>query len=312
MDLVDLFSGGGGSSTGYHMAGFETKVAIDHELHCVNTFKLNHGNVVYQKDISTLHSNFILEKLKSKPAVVTASPPCEPYTSANEKRIKNPFERMFIDPIGRLMIDAIRLIADIDPEFYTIENVTGILDGDSKDLLRDEFDRVGLGKPYFNVIEAEEWGVPSKRTRVIISNIRINSPRKRKITVMEAIGDLPPPNYPHEYEYHYTIPISTKRASKIPLLSYGEGLVYFPGANNEYKNYMRLHPDRVAPVIMGKSRFIHPYEDRLLTPAEHARLMTFPDTYKYWGNSEQIYDVIGEAVPPKVTYEIGKQFIKKL
>ena len=61
---------------------------------------------------------------------------------------------------------------------------------------------------------------------------------------------------------------------------------------------------------MGKSRFIHPFFDRLLTVFEQGRLMTFPDDYNYVGSIEQIFDIIGEAIPPKITKEIGLQIIK--
>jgi DNA (cytosine-5)-methyltransferase 1 len=63
---------------------------------------------------------------------------------------------------------------------------------------------------------------------------------------------------------------------------------------------------------MGKSSFFHPFEDRLLTPREHARLMTFPDNYKFMGGTTQVYDIIGEAVPPLLTEQIGNQFISNM
>lgn len=312
MELVDLFCGGGGSSTGYHAAGFKTTFAVDKEYHCINTFNANHGNVARQLDISELRSEVISKQIKNKPTLVTASPPCEPYTSANENRIKDPIMRMFDDPIGRLMIHAIRLIADLEPEFYTIENVAGILQGENKSLLKEEFNRVGLGDPVFNVIEAADWGIPSHRLRVIISNKKLTVPNLPRKTVMDAIGDLPEPNYPHEFEDHITIPVPKKHQKKLVTLPQGEGLVYFRGANKQYVNYKRLYPNEPAPVVMGKSSFFHPFEDRLLTPREHARLMTFPDDYKFIGGTTQVYDIIGEAVPPYLTQQIGEQFISKM
>ncbi len=307
MKLVDLFCGGGGSSTGFHQAGFDTKVAIDFAEHCVNTFNLNYPNTAIQRDISTLRSEPILELAGGKPDFVTASPPCEAYTSANEHRIKDPYARMYDDEVGRLMIHAIRLIGDLEPEFFMIENVMGIYEGDGPELLQEEFDQNGLGKVYFNKVQAIDYGVPSNRLRAIITNFKIKSPNYRSIKVNDAIGDLPDPNYPDEYEYHYNPSINPKYAKKIPNVNAGNGIVHFSGASAQMKNWVRLFGDRVAPTVMGKSKFIHPTEDRILTPLEHARLMTFPDNYKYWGSNEQIYDIIGEAVPPKLTYEIGKQ-----
>lgn len=312
MKLVDLFCGGGGSSTGFHMAGFQTSVAVDFAEHCVNTFNRNYGNIAIQRDISKLRSEELLDITGEKPFFVTASPPCEAYTSANENRVKDPFSRMYDDEVGRLMIHAIRLIGDLEPEYFMIENVMGIYDGDGKELLQEEFYRVGMGKVYFNTVQATEWGVPSNRLRAIITNFPLKNPRLRALTVDECIGDLPSPNQPDEFEYHFIQNISEKYENKIPLLSQGNGLVHFSGAHKQMRNWLRLFGDRIAPTIMGKSKFIHPHEDRILSPQEHARLMSFPDNYKYWGSMDQIYDVIGEAVPPKLTFEIGKQVMSLL
>ena len=311
MKLVDLFCGGGGSSSGFHQAGFESLAAVDRERYCVNTYNANFGKVAFKNDISHLRSETILRRTNGeKPTVVTASPPCEPFTLANSTRVKDPFERLFDDPIGRLSLDAIRLIGDLEPEFFVIENVAGLLDGNGRKYLREEISRIGY-KSYFHLVNADQFGVPSQRLRVIISNFQIQEPKLKSQTVLEAIETLPPPNYPHEFDDHVTLPISENYEKKLPTVNHGEAIVLFQGAQTDMKNYIRIYPENICPVIMGKSRFIHPTEDRLLTPREHARLMGFPDNHKFVGGWEQIYDMIGEAVPPPVTFEIAKQ-IRKL
>ncbi|OLS25420.1 MAG: Modification methylase HaeIII [Candidatus Heimdallarchaeota archaeon LC_2] len=310
MDLIDLFCGGGGSSRGFHLMGFKTICAIDQVPSCIITYNKNFGNVAMSADISNLRSEIILEKAKKKPFVVTASPPCEPFTLANENRIANPFDRLFDDQIGRLTIDAIRLIGDLDPEFFVIENVKGILDGEGKKLLAEEIESLGLGKPFFTIINAERFGVPSYRTRVLITNFKINFPNLKPVSLFQAINDLPDVNYPHEFDDHITSTLNEKHMKKIPNLPAGEGLVYYRGAKTEMRNYIRLKFEDPAPVIMGKSRYVHPTEDRLLTPREHARLMSFPDEHKFYGTLEEKYDMIGEAVPPLITKSIAAQLIK--
>ncbi|MHA2502638.1 MAG: DNA cytosine methyltransferase [Candidatus Kariarchaeaceae archaeon] len=309
-EIVDLFCGGGGSSEGLHQAGFQTKFAIDMNEHAVLTFNSNHGNVAIEGDVSTLRSERIMKKLDGKPVLVTASPPCEPFTAANSKRISSPFSRLFDDTEGRLMLHALRLISDLDPEFWMIENVRGIIEGGNKKLLKEEATDLGLGKPYFNWIEAHKFGVPSYRTRIIISNFEIKTPKKRKVSVRDAIGDLPNPRYPSDYPYHEYLPVTEKYQDAMLTQEPGHGLVFFFGSNKDYQNYIRLHYDKPAPVVMGKSKFVHPEQDRILTPFEHARLMTFPEDYIYRGNRERIYDMIGEAVPPLLTREIGNQIME--
>ena len=62
MKLIDLFCGGGGSSTGFHMAGFKTTVAVDQETHCIDTFNANYPETAIYGDISVLRSETLLEK----------------------------------------------------------------------------------------------------------------------------------------------------------------------------------------------------------------------------------------------------------
>ncbi|MHA2249250.1 MAG: DNA cytosine methyltransferase [Candidatus Kariarchaeaceae archaeon] len=312
MQLVDLFCGGGGSSSGFHQAGFDTSMAFDLAWHCVKTYNSNFGNVAVQADLSQIRYEPIIKQTGSKPMLVTASPPCEPFTTANVNRLKNPYDRFYNDNTGGLMLHAIRLIADLDPDFFMIENVKGILEGESKQILLEELERVGIDSPYFHTISAPRWGIASHRTRILITNFKISEPNVKERTVMDAIGDLPDPNYPYENEFHKFTPVSPIHQKKMITLPPGEGLIYFRGIGNDLKNYIRLHENRPAPVIMGKSRFIHPIDDRLLTPLEHARLMGFPDSHIYCGTREEIYDVIGEAVPPKITFEIGKQILNQL
>ena len=88
--------------------------------------------------------------------------------------------------------------------------------------------------------------------------------------------------------------------------------MFFRGANKEYGNFTRLSWNMLAPTVMGKSRFIHPLDDRLLTPREHARLMSYPDNHLFLGTIDQQFNLVGESVPPFLTFLMGKLFRKKL
>ena len=73
-----------------------------------------------------------------------------------------------------------------------------------------------------------------------------------------------------------------------------------------------MHPRRHAPTVMGSSRFIHPYEDRLLTVREQARLMGFPDYHVFLGGKDAQYDMVGEAVPPPLAKAIAGEVLRYL
>ena len=72
--------------------------------------------------------------------------------------------------------------------------------------------------------------------------------------------------------------------------------------------YGRLDKNSCAPTITTRfdtpsgGRFIHPVEDRTLSPREGARIQSFPDSFKFLGNKTSVYKQIGNAVPPKLAY----------
>ncbi len=226
-------------------------------------------------------------------------PPCEAFTAANFKRMPNPLDRLYRDPRGILTLHFIRIVGDMRPKVFVMENVSQIAAGPLREALRKEFGRVGYKKIYFNVLRAEDYGTPSRRTRMFISNIRIRPRRvRRRVTVWEAIGDLPDPRGFHDVPNHEYVSLSRRKLRRIMRLRWGESLITFVGGDGVAKhNYIRLNPHQIAPPVMGKSRFIHPFQDRLLTVREHARLMGFPDTFIFYGGRDTQFDQVGEAVP---------------
>ena len=82
-------------------------------------------------------------------------------------------------------------------------------------------------------------------------------------------------------------------------------------------SYRRIAPDRPAATIttasghVGSDRTLHPWENRVLSPAECACLQTFPPDFEWggainaWGHTP-VRQMIGEAVPPLFTELHGK------
>lgn len=76
--------------------------------------------------------------------------------------------------------------------------------------------------------------------------------------------------------------------------------------------YGRLCWYEQAPTITTRfdtpagGRFIHPIEDRTLSPREAARIQSFPDDFIFYGNKTSICKQIGNAVPPKISYFLAR------
>ncbi len=312
--VVDLFSGAGGFSRGFDEAGFTTLLGIDNHPAAAKSFKANFPRaVVLSEDVKTVTGDDIRELIGSTDVdVVLASPPCEPFTGANPKRQKHPVDRLYKDPAGQLFLHAIRLIGELSPRLFFIENVKGILENEIQDSIRRELRRTGYREVYFNVVNAEDHGVPSRRIRVIVSNIKLELPREPKITVGKALLGLPPPGSPYPPNHEYTT-LSRSKARRVKRVKWGGHLVSFTGANGRrLPNMIRLDPRKPAPTVLGSSQFIHPYEDRLLTVREQARLMGFPDYHVFLGSRDAQYNQVGEAVPPPLSYRIAKAALAKL
>ncbi|MCC6011092.1 MAG: DNA cytosine methyltransferase [Desulfurococcaceae archaeon] len=298
--FIDLFSGAGGFSLGFYLTGkFQPILAIDNFKPAAETYKANFPEVlVLVEDIRDLREDDLLKIAKpGEIDLVIGSPPCEPFTGANPSRQRNPLDRLYTDQQGQLVLHFIRIVGYYKPRVFIMENVPAIAESQLREALVYEFKRIGYKHVYFNLLNAEHYGTPSRRRRVFISNIPIKPPRVEKpVTVSEALSDLPPPTTiipnhdpPPELPYRKLRRVACKR--------WGEALIYFHGAKKLIPNLIRLNPSDLAPTVMGSSRFIHPFENRLLTVREQARLMGFPDTFIFTGGRDSQYNMIGEAVP---------------
>jgi len=99
--FIDLFSGAGGFSLGFAQEGFRDLLAIEIDNSATQTYSFNFPDTPIMKaDIRTIHSLQIESKISETPDVILASPPCEPFTSANTARQKDPFDRFYKDPEG--------------------------------------------------------------------------------------------------------------------------------------------------------------------------------------------------------------------
>jgi DNA (cytosine-5)-methyltransferase 1 len=290
LEILDLYCGAGGFSFGFSEAnpGFNIRLAIDNNEWAVQTFRQNHpSSQVIKADITKIHSLDILEMLNGKePDIIIASPPCEAFSSANANRRKNDYDRLYSDETGRNLLHTIRIIKNLSPKFFFIENIKHIASVNMQEYIKQEFKGSGYKKIHFNMENALKYGIASFRKRVFISNIALpsNMSLKKKVTIRAAFKGLPDPFSFHSLKNHEILFPNRKMAKKIPKMKSNTALVYFQGSQKKsYRNYVKLPLNTFAPTVMGKSRFIHPLEHRLCTVREHARLMSYPDHFEFKG-----------------------------
>jgi DNA (cytosine-5)-methyltransferase 1 len=313
--VLDLFCGAGGFSHGFASTFKGTHLAVDADPLPLSTYSKNYPDAkVLQTDIGTLHSDDIIEIMGGPPDIIVASPPCEEYSIANPDSRSSAIERIYGTGTARLLLDTIRLIGDLSPKVYVVENVAALLQSGGRTIAHREFSRAGIDDMQFNLIRAHRHGNPSKRLRLFMSNVELKLPRKRAPTVIETINDLPPLGIDALFEYHDPIPnheypvVSKERMKKIRKTSWGRGARHFRISKTKaLPNWVRLFPDMISTSIIGLSRYIHPFEDRLLTVREHARLMSYPDDFVFLGHMDSQYNQVGESVPPLIAQLIAEE-----
>ncbi|MAE33745.1 MAG: DNA (cytosine-5-)-methyltransferase [Oceanospirillaceae bacterium] len=197
--IVDLFSGCGGFGLGAELAGFETYLAVDVDSVLNSSYQLNFPNAItVTMDLSkTTESEWA--KLLQNESIdgVIGGPPCQAYSRMGRREAN--------DPRRNLVYHFYRNVKIIKPKFFVMENVEGILDNgnfteveESIKLISSEYEVVG---PV--VINALDCGAPTSRKRVVIVGYKktyfdaISEAdfefRKKHVTVLEAISDLPGP-----------------------------------------------------------------------------------------------------------------------
>jgi len=305
--VLDLFAGGGGFSLGMTQAGHQVQRAVENHRPKAETYRANFPHVeLTEHDIQDL-------VIRDAFDVVVGGPPCEPYTPANPGRQARPLDRLHRDRVGQLVLQFMRVAADVRPKAFVMENVVQVCEGPLRPELTRIFAEWGFPKLHFNELRAEDAGAPSHRLRMFVSDHRLDLPRKASPPpVREVLAGLPPPGS-RGVANHEPHPLSPDKRARVQRLGPGQSLYSYTSATGKtHDNWLRLDGDKPCPTVLGNSRFIHPDEPRLLTPREHARLMGFPDDFVLKGGRDQQYDAVGEAVPPPLAKAIGLQIAAAL
>lgn len=201
---IDLFSGCGGLTKGFSMAGIRSIFASDIDENCEKTFRRNFPGVPFLcKDITLIKKEEVDELIGGViPDIIIGGPPCQGFSLANKRRNK-----VADDPRNRLFFGFVKFINWYSPRVFVMENVKGLLSmkgGEVLETILNEFRHAGDFGGYdveYKVLLASDFGVPQNRERVIIIGTRHDLnlrprhpdplPLDHRITVDEAISDLP-------------------------------------------------------------------------------------------------------------------------
>lgn len=157
---LDLFSGAGGLSLGFLMAGGSPVGSVDFDANSIKTFETNFTMSRHNRNVSI--ERWMPTKAEKKIDVIMGGPPCQGFSLARGTRFVD-------DPRNTLYKHFVRIVKEIMPSWVVMENVEGILSiGSGKVLsqILEDFDDVGYQLEY-RVVNMAAFGVPQTRRRAI-------------------------------------------------------------------------------------------------------------------------------------------------
>ncbi len=337
---VDLFCGVGGLTYGLQKAGIPVVAGIDIDKSCEYAYEHNNKCQFIAKSVDEVTGKEIKEFLKGADIkILVGCAPCQPFSN-HQKDKKNRDKHKD----WKLLYEFARLVRETRPHIVSMENVPEL----AKEKVFSDFIFILKAEGYFvsyKVVNVADYGVPQRRKRLILLASRIkkielmDATHNQYVTVREAIGNLPPVAAGEKNEtdmLHIACTLSELNLKRIRHSTPGgtwrdwpEELIcecHKKEKGSSYASvYGRMRWNDLSPTITtqyigyGTGRFGHPEQDRALTIREGAILQSFPATYAFVSESDEIFlrniaRHVGNAVPPRLGEIIGlsiQQHIKK-
>ena len=331
---IDIFCGIGGLSYGLTQADIEVVAGLDSDDSCSTAFERNIGAKFISADIAEydfgdMASYFEKDSVK----VLVGCPPCQPFSSYTFKTRNRTSDTRW-NLIG-YFVDAIDII---EPDVISMENVRGIIKTDVFNDFVEQVQRRGF-RIDFEVVYCPDYGIPQNRSRLVLIGSKLGEigipvkthSKDQYLKVADAIQQLPglmagetsDDDILHRCRKLNTLNLTRIRHSKPngTWREWNKDLLppcYRKATGKTYPSvYGRMGWNQVSPTITtqfynyGSGRFGHPEQDRALSLREGALLQTFPDYFDFGDHvtMSTIGRQIGNAVPPRLGYVIGKEII---
>lgn len=321
--VISTFSGCGGSSLGYKLAGCKVRLAVEWEENAVLTYRANYPTTpVFHGDIASLSVERARELAGLAPDeeldIFDGSPPCQGFSTAKRGG------RDAGDPRNQLFREYARLLEGLRPRAFIMENVRGMIMGQMRPIFEEIIAtlRACGYRVKARLLNAKWYGVAQSRERVIFVGFRDDlgiepsHPEPtvtRPVTAREAlegvvVKDKPPP-LADRYMFFWRRMRPGRSAKDAVMLEIGD---------DGWFGISKLHPDKPANTIVktvridGFGAVYHYDEPRVLAIEEIMRLSSFPDDYVFLGDFHDRWARIGNCVPPFLMKAVAAHVRAKL
>lgn len=324
---ISLFSGAGGTDTGLHFAGFKTLFANDVEMNAIETFWHNldkSKSIAVCGDITQIR----LPRFPGKKIhLLTAGFPCQPFSNAGDRMGTS-------DPRGQLYLSVLKAVDHFKPEVVLLENVRGITTSlhNGKlviETIMENLEEKGY-KVSFKLIDASDHRVGQRRLRLLIVGTKkkthfIFPPAKGKEgLLMGQILGISTERIPNSEERVKLSPGTEKMLELVPTGGSWKDVPYAkltPRFKKIRDNMKRYHAPKfyrkftkndicgtmTAAFTPENSCVWNPCSDKLMTVRDCARIQSFPDWFEFKGSTlRSKHKQIGNAIPPRLAFEIGR------
>jgi DNA (cytosine-5)-methyltransferase 1 len=316
LTAVSTFSGGGGSSTGLHMAGWRIPWASEFIPAARDTYLANWGDHTYVdgRDIREVKVHDILDHTGLRPGeldLFEGSPPCSGFSLMGTKSkdwakpgVVKPYSDGVKQRVDDLFDEWLRLVEGLQPKMVLAENVPAMLTTGRAyyDSIHARLQDMGYS-PSAGIFNAMHYGAATFRKRLIIWGVR------------KDIG--PAPRAPRRNEHGYDLRDALAGGAFTPLseeerqamlcddcMNGREWHKLQPGGTSEaFAQIHRCSWNRAMPGITasggrGAAGPMHPDECRNFHPREQAWLFGYPPDYTFTGNLTKQTERIGRSVAP--------------
>jgi len=316
-NAISTFSGCGGSSTGYRMAGFKILWASEFIDAARDSYAANKApyTILDGKDIRQVQVADILHAINMKPGeldLFDGSPPCASFSTAGKREAGWGKVKKYSDKSQRtddLFFEFSRLVRGVQPKVFVAENVSGLVKGTAKGYFLEilkELKSCGY-RVSCKVLDAQWLGVPQARQRTIFVGVREDL----------GIDPVHPKPLPYRHTVRDALQFATAPSveSEADISRYAIGAEWDnlkPGEGSEkYLNLKRTRIDGPSHCISADggnpstAGVCHPTEKRKFTIAELKRICGFPDDFILKGTYAQQWERCGRAVPPVMMMHIA-------
>ena len=321
--VASTFSGCGGSSLGYKLAGFDVVFASEFVPLAAATYRANAPTVeVDERDIRDLSGHELRERF-GEIDVLDGSPPCASFSIAGKRADDWGTTKSYSGRVQRtddLFDEYARLVEELRPRSFVAENVAGFTQGVAIGYARRTTARLRAAGYHVAArrLDAQWLGVPQHRERTIILGVRTDvgppptfpKPQADRVGMREALGDhIDGQLMTRDFGEHG----GQRRSPTLPSMTIcsstqgGNGrwpasVAFAPAGPDPETGFHAVVSERIRRAFPTSSvRYFHLNEVR--------RLQSFPDDFELTGTWANRWERLGRAVPPMMMAAIAAELV---